>query len=572
MITAIAVNHFAIIHRLEVSFNPGFNLLSGETGAGKSILVGAVNLILGGRASQEMIQTGQNEAAVEALFDIQQKPAIRDLLVQWELPSGEELVVRRIIHRSGRNRVLLNGQLVTLQQLQQLTAGLVSVSGQHEHQQLLNPDNHLELLDSSGNLAALRQEVAQTHGLCSRAQEKLHQVRQDRARRASHLELMQFQLVELEEAQLRPDEDSELERERTLLRHAATLEEIAEHSYDILYARKGAILEQLGQVRAHLQRLAQIDLEQKALLDQLEQARLYAEELAHALHQYRRRIRSEPQRLADIEERLAAIQRLAKKYGGRVSQLLEHMDKLRAELARSEDDQLHEQQLEAELAEFRKAYLEKALALSRERRQAAARLTRQIQETLAALDMSRARFAVTFNPAQVDERLRDFPFTPSGIDRVEFFLSANPGEDLKPLARVASGGELSRILLAIKSALRNGEQAETLIFDEVDAGIGGRTAELVGMQLAELAQTYQVICITHLPQIARYAEHHYKVTKETDGKESRTSIRALTIEERIQELARMLGGISISEKALAHARELVESSDGGISKRLQRGK
>jgi DNA repair protein RecN (Recombination protein N) len=562
LLSTLAIHHFAIIRRLEVAFQPGFNLISGETGAGKSILVGAVNLILGSRASQELIQTGANEACVEALFDLPERHPARETLTQWDLNADDQLVIRRSISRGGRNRVWINGQLVTLQQLQQLAPCLLSISGQHEHQLLLNPDTHLLLLDAVGNLEAARDRVAGIHAAITDTQEKLQKLRKTRADRTAHQELLQFQLQELEAAQLQAHEDDELERERNLLKHAATLAEAAHSAHDTVYGKRGAVLEELARVQSLLETICGIDEEQRPLLNYLEQGRLQLEELAHALQQYARRLPFDPQRLAAIEDRLAILQRLSKKYGGRVADLLERIARIHEELTQGEIFEAEEQRLEMERDELRHRYLEKALALSQERQRGAVRLAEQVQQTLAALDMARARFAIKFQrEGRLDPPSEQY-FSPSGMDLVEFMLSANPGEDLKPLAKVASGGELSRILLALKSLLSVQGQAETLIFDEVDAGIGGRTAELVGRQLQHLAARHQVICITHLPQIACYAQHHYRVVKHTDGKETVTHIEPLSDAQRVEELARMLGGLSISDKTLAHARELLENSLG----------
>jgi len=567
VLSDLVVHNFAIIRHLEISFRSGMNILSGETGAGKSILVGAVNLILGSRASQEMIRTGANEATVEAVFPLPGDTSLKARLQEWGLECSDEVLIRRSINRNGRNRVFVNDQMVTLQQLQQLAKGLVSISGQHENQLLMDPEIHLGLLDAFGGLDPLCQEVGILYADWSKTQEKLNKLRRFKQEQAVQLEWMRFQLQELESAKLEPDEDKSLEHERNLLRHAATLMEASEGAYQKLYAGRGAVLEQLAEVEKSVETLRRIDPTQEPLLSHLEQARIQIEELAHSLQQYGHRVSFDPQRLAAVEERLALLQRLGKKYGGSVEAMLLRLSELREALGQEENGDLREEQMVKELEQLRQAYLEKARELSRQRREAAEHLSVEVQNTLAALDMSRARFAVSFDRggagANADGTASDPPFTPTGIDRTEFLLSANPGEDLKPLVRIASGGELSRILLALKSLLSRKGEAETLIFDEVDAGIGGRTAELVGLQLKRLADKHQVICITHLPQIACYGEHHYKVAKETNGEETVTDICILSSKDRVEELARMLGGISISEKTRAHARELLQRAQKG---------
>lgn len=558
MLTDLVVHNFAIIRHLEVSFQKGLNILSGETGAGKSILVGAVNLILGSRASQEMIRTGTDEATVEALFFIPDAEGVKERFNPWGSEATGELIIRRIITRSGRNRIFINNQLATLQQLQELAKGLVSISGQHEHQLLLEPEVHLKLLDAFGHLEPRSEQVGRIHAQWSEVREKLRRLRQRQKERADQVELMRFQLQELETAQLQPHEDETLEQERNILKHAATLMESSRRAYQTLYAQRGAVLEQLTDVQRDLETLKQIDPSQETLVNDLEQARIHLQELAHSLQKYANNLSFDPQRLAAVEERIAWLQRLSKKYRGTVADLLLKMDQLRRELLQEEETDVQEEKLEATLEQLRNNYLHEARELSLARRETAGVLAREVQNTLSGMDMGRARFAVRFDPDEKELAGTDLPFTPSGIDAAEFLLAANPGEDLKPLVKTASGGELSRILLALKSLLSVKGEAETLIFDEVDAGIGGRTAELVGLQLKRLADRNQVICITHLPQIACYGEHHYQVAKQMTGEETVTQIHPLSREERVEELARMLGGIRISAKTRAHARELLQ--------------
>jgi DNA repair protein RecN (Recombination protein N) len=560
MIKDLLVSNFAIIRNLEVSFQKGLNIVSGETGAGKSILVGAVNLILGSRASQEMIRTGANEATVEATFSLPDVAGVHARLSELELEPGVKIHIRRGISRSGRNRVFVNDQQITLQQLQQLTRGLMSISGQHEHQLLLDSETHLATLDHFGGLEPFCLEVTLIYQRWSEAREKLGQLARLKREHASQMEWMRFQLQELEAAKLTPDEDEILDQERNILKHAGTLLDAARNAHQTLYGSRGAILEQLAAVTRHLTDLKQIDPSQEPMLSHLEQARIHLEELVHSVQQYSHRIAFDPDRLSAVEERLALLQRLGKKYGGTVAAMQQSMEELREKLSQLEEVDYREARLESELEELRKAYLVKAGELSQKRQEAAQRLAESVEQTLALLDMPRARFAAKFHEKEPAAGTPDPPFTPQGIDRVEFVLSANPGEDLKSLARIASGGELSRILLALKGILSRQGDAETLIFDEVDSGIGGRTAELVGLQLKRLAGRQQVICITHLPQIACYGDQHFKVTKKAGAEETQTNIHLLPFGDRVEELSRMLGGISISEKTRAHAREMLQEA------------
>jgi len=557
MLSELVVHNLAIIRHLEVSFGHGLNIVSGETGAGKSILVGAVNLVLGSRASQELIRSGAKEAAVEAAFHLPRQHTLVSRLSELGCDFTGELVVLRTINRNGRSRIFVNDQLVTLQQFQRMTGFLASISGQHEHQSLLNPDLHLGLLDAFGDFEDLCRKVAGLFQSWSQARDELRRLKLSKQEKADQLDWMRFQLQELEAAELIADEDEALAQEITIIKHAATLHDAAQSSFQTIYADRNAILGQLSSVEKQLEILANIDHKQESLLSHLEQARIHLEELAHSLQKYASGIKFDPQRLSAIEERLALLHRLGKKYGGNVAEMLSRRDDLRQALEQDEQLDLLEDRLDKDLLRLRDEYLEKAKELSKKRHEAATQLAREVENVLAALDMDRAKFAVQFEDDAKEGKTVEANFSAAGIDRLQFLLSANPGEELKPLVKVASGGELSRILLALKTLLSRQGEAETLIFDEVDAGVGGRTAELVGRQLKNLAEKHQVICITHLPQIACYGASHYKVAKEAKGDETITSISSLSHEERIEELARMLGGISVSDKSRAQAVEFL---------------
>ena len=556
MLTSLAIHNYAIIRDLEISLHPGFNVLSGETGAGKSILVGAVNLILGARASTEMIRTGAAEASVEAVVQLPPGCLCTQYLSQWGIDFGPELVIRRSIARSGRNRVFINDQAASVQQLQQLSPLLISVSGQHEHQLLLDPETHLGLLDSFANLDTACSQVRAIHTAWQQGRDELARMRRAREQKAAQMDFLRFQIAELESAKIRPNEDSDLGREREVLKNAAALSYASQRAINALYSEKGAVLERLSEVEKDLRAILNVDPSQSGLGEYLQQARIHLEEMTHALRYYAERIVFDPARLAAVEERLSLLGKLGKKYGPSANGMLARLEELHKMAGVSEESNLREEELQREIESLRLAYLDRAGDLSRKRHEAAAKLSTDVSRNLAALDMPQARFCVHFYGEDDNPPL----FSATGVDRIEFLLSANPGEDLKPLVRVASGGELSRILLALKSLLGRKEEAETLIFDEVDAGIGGRAAELVGVQLNKLSERHQVVCITHLPQIACYGKWHYLVKKQAEGNETSTTIRMLTESERSEELARMLGGISISEKVREHAKELLERS------------
>ncbi len=556
MLQELAVHNFAIIRSMELNLEGGLNVLSGETGAGKSILVGAVNLVLGSRASQEMIRTGANEATVVAVFAPSNPQSFRERMTQLGLEPADILEIRRSITRSGRNRIFANDQSLSLQQLQTLVRGLISISGQHEHQQLLDTQVHLALLDHFAGLDGLCAEVASAYARWAEANERLTRLRKTKQERLEKGEYLRFQLQELEAARPQLGEDLALEREKHLLRHAATLHETAQKALTCLFSGRSSILDQLSSLTKDLDTLVRIDTTLTPLAEHAEQARIHLNELTHFLQQYVGRISFDPQRLAAVEDRLALLQRLARKHGGTLEAMIERMRDIQRELSEGEDSELLEREYTAEVEKARSLYLDQAGVLSARRMVAAEALARAVERSLASLDMVHARFSVSFG-ACADSDRQEGRFSPLGLDQVEFLLSANPGEDLKPLSRVASGGELSRILLSLKSLLSLKGESETLVFDEVDTGIGGRTAELVGLQLRRLAESHQVLCITHLPQIACYGAHHYKVTKETIEGETTTSIRRLDKDERIDEISRMLGGLEISKATRAHAEELL---------------
>ncbi len=436
MLTSLAIHNYAIIRDLEIGFQPGFNVLSGETGAGKSILVGAVNLILGARASSEMIRTGAPEAGVEAVMRPPAGDFCAKLLEDWGIECGGELVIRRSIARSGRNRVFINDQAASVQQLQQLSPLLISISGQHEHQFLLDPETHLGLLDAFANFDGDCSEVRAVYDSWRESREKLAQMRRASEQRASRMDFLKFQIQELESAKILPNEDAELQRERDVLKNAAALTHASQRAISTLYAEKGAVLERFSEVEKDLGSIFSFDPSQTGLSEYLRQARINLEELVHALRLYADRVVFDPSKLAAVEERLALLARLGKKYGSSANEMLERLAEFRKAAGEGEESTLHEESLQKKIDALRTDYLEKAAALSQKRIEAAKTLSAEVSSNLADLDMDRARFCASVSAAGTGEPL----FSPSGIDRVEFLLSANPGEDLKPLVRVASGG------------------------------------------------------------------------------------------------------------------------------------
>ncbi|MCM2357939.1 MAG: DNA repair protein RecN [Geobacteraceae bacterium] len=551
MLTDLYIRNFAIIDNLHVPFRPGLNVLTGETGAGKSIIIDAVNLILGGRASAELIRTGEEEATVEALFDLTGHPVILGRLAETGVDCDGELLVKRVVARSGKNRVFMAGGLSTIAALAELSRQLINIYGQHESQTLLKPDNHLRLLDEFGGLAPVRREFAAIFDDYRRTGAEIRRIEEGEREAARRLDLLSFQSEEIAAAFLVPDEEEELARERQLLCHGEKLLRNSQEAYESLYGGDAAILGELRRVLACVGEIRGIDPSLAPLHDALEGAHIQLEDAALALRDYAARVEADPQRLQAVDDRLDQINRLKKKYGQTVREILSYKEEIDRELA----GLLHREETRAELdlalRELERRLAEKGEQLSTARIAAAGQLKGAMERELHQLAMRNAQFEVVF------EKLPE-PRV-NGLERGEFLFSPNPGETPKPLARIASGGELSRLMLALKQILPESD-VPTLVFDEVDSGIGGATSALVGEKLKRVAQGQQVFCITHLPQVAAFADCHFRVEKRVAQGRTVTSITHLDGEERVAEMARMLGGARITEKTLEHAREMIEEA------------
>lgn len=553
MLTELQIRNFAIIDDLLISFTPGLTILSGETGAGKSIIIGALNLLLGGRAGTDLIRTGEEEATVEAAFQLSSRGAMQARLAASGINSdATALVIKRVLSREGRNKVFLNGSLATLSTLTELSESLLAISGQHEHQALLQPQNHIDLLDTYGDLTALRNDYRATYQEAQRLQAEKARLTSAKERDAERVELLGFQIREIEGASLRPGEDEELGKEKGLLQNAAQLLQASQHAYETLYGRDEAIISRLGREVRALTEAAAIDARLVPHAQTVQASMLQLEDVALGLRQYAQKVTFDPARLEEIDARLDTIHRLKKKYGGSISTILEFHGRAKAELAQvtQKDDLIQRTQALYEAA--RAEMTVKAGLLSQRRKEVAGLLQSKIEQELASLGMKQTKFEVALHPSEApDER---------GRDQVEFLFSPNPGEDLRPLARIASGGELSRVMLAFKHLFAREEEVATLVFDEVDSGIGGATADIVGRKLCEIAKYHQTICITHLPQIACYGDRHFSISKEVIGGRTRTTVQPLSAESRVEEIARMLAGSEISTKSRTLAKEMIEAA------------
>ncbi len=572
MLRHLRVKNLALIDDLELSFDGGLNVITGETGAGKSLLMQAFGLAVGSRAAADLIRHETQEATVEAIFAIADTP-ITQLLEEGGYPSDDELLVRRVVSQNGRSRVYLNGAAATVTMLRQIGERLLHIYGQHEQQVLLEAEAAIGLLDGFAGLGTLLGEMANRYHTLRRLWSRLQALTTGKAAAAARRELVRFQVDEIKNAALRPGEEEALRQEKLVLLNAEKLARGVAAGEELLSAGEAAVTDQLGRLLTRLRELARIDEHLNDAVTLLNSGLAQVEEAALHLRRYGERLQVNPERLEEIETRLTVLSRLKHKYGGSVEAVLALQETLIQELQQIEggEDTLVALQQEVEAAAT--AAWTTAQELTRARRAAATKLEAQMSEELSRLGMKGAAFSVRFaeNPAQdeVDtgegspflrggQRLRD-----TGCDRVEFYLSANVGEPLLPLAQVASGGELSRLMLALKALSAAVGEAPTLIFDEVDAGIGGGVAEVVGRRLKALARQRQVLCITHLPQIAAFADHAYTVEKRTVRGRTVSSAQRLSQNERLQELARMLGGVEISAEARRHAREMLEVARRG---------
>ncbi|HMK35238.1 MAG TPA: DNA repair protein RecN [Desulfomonilaceae bacterium] len=549
MLTYLKISHLAIIDEVEVEFREGFNVLTGETGAGKSILIGALNLLLGSRFSPDVVRTGEEEAVVEAVFDV--PPGSIPLM---ESPGdSRELVLSRKIFRAGRSRCTINGNTATVSMLQEIGRSLVSIFGQHEHRLLLAPEEHVEILDRFGRLedaaGATRSEYDQwkkTEKDLLLAEKRLLELERDKAQDEESSE-------ELTRASLKEGEEDALVQERDILKKAVNIRERAFEAHQSLYSRSGSIIEALADVRKGIDYLASANPKLIGLKENFEDAVFRLEDVALELRDIVENFHSNPQRLEVIEERLALIRRLKKKYGKDLPGLVALLDSLALDADTILKARSAVKTLRARVADKRLDYLKAAAHLSQQRRRAAEHFETSMKKELKDLAMPAAVFLVAFTELPEDKG------TAMGREDVEFFLASNPGEDPRPLARIASGGELSRLMLAIKALQVESREGSTVIFDEVDAGIGGHTASAVGTRLSRVAKVQQVLCVTHLHQVAALADHHLSVRKTVDRGRTRILVKALNHEERVNELARMLGAGPESESAKDHVRRLIEA-------------
>ncbi|MDE2234116.1 MAG: DNA repair protein RecN [Gammaproteobacteria bacterium] len=551
MLTHIAVRDFAIIDTLELDLTSGMSVLTGETGAGKSILVDALGLVLGDRADAGVVRHGTERAEITAEFDIRSLRSAQQWLESNELTADNECILRRIIGHDGRSRGLINGRSVPMQLLKELGEQLVDIHGQHEHQSLLRPASQLALLDGFGNHGSLLEETASLYSKWKSTNERLAALQAAASHREQQLELLRHQAGELEALGLSPGEISSLDEEHRRLANGGRLMQGAQAALDGLYENEeNSAYRIFHQALNNLETLRALDPRLQEITATLNSAEIQLSDACEALRRYLHASETDPERLNWVENRLGAIHDVARKHHVEPQHLPELLARLRMELENLENAGVALQELETQLHSLRDAYRRHSQRLSNQRRQAAAELGKKVSLAMRELGMPGGRFAIEIHSEA--ER-----FSTCGIDQAEFQVSANQGQPLKTMAKVASGGELSRIALAIQVVAAQASMIPTMIFDEVDAGIGGGVAEIVGRRLRSLGNKRQVLCVTHLPQVASQAHQHYRVVKSSHGQNVQTALESLDKKSRIEELARMLGGVEITETTRKHAQEMI---------------
>ncbi len=561
MLRELRIKNFAVIDEVVLELGPGLNIITGETGAGKSIILNALGLISGERGGSDIIRHKEDEATVEALFETV-PPVIESKLGEAGFEIEGELVIRRILNRSGKNRIYLNGSLCPLGLLAEVGTSLVHIYGQHEHHTLLQPETHLNLLDAFADLDESAKSMKANFDALSGAWDRLQQNRAALDNRRREKALLETQVEEIAQARLRSGEEEELRSDKSILVHAEKLHQGCGEGEELLYEGDAALVSRLGKYTVRLKELAGIDPNLQPAVELLESSLAQLQEVATQLRRYAGRVHFDPRALEQLEDRLAEIQRLKRKYNASVDEILRMHGEIKESLESLEQSEEQIVGLEKAFAEARRNAWEMAEKISNERQRAAKKLKREMEKEVKSLGMPDTTFEARF--VTHDEKADVPPFfiggkklAERGMDQVEFYFSPNPGEPVKPLAKIASGGELSRLMLALKALVLTPGVVSTLLFDEVDAGVGGRVAEIVGKKLKQVAVHHQVISVTHLPQIAAIADAHFVVQKEVEKGRTFTRVQRLSDRERVDEVSRMLGGVKITEQTRRHAEELV---------------
>lgn len=560
MLSLLKIKNIALIEEIELEFAKGLNLLTGETGSGKSIIVDSLSALTGERVSSDLIKEGATSAQIEGLFQLKANADLHEIFYESgiELDDTEELdlIVRRELSTSGKNRIFVNNQLVTQAFLRKIGTFLVDIHGQGEQATLFNNFTHLEMLDEYAKAETLREKAAEKYRHWSNIQTELKMLQQNEAEKLQLLDILRFQVDEIAKVNLQTGEDETLEEEKRRLNNVEKLSTLSEESYALLYENEEAVVTNLERITRRINDLAEYESRFREYTEGLQTAQAVLEDLAFSVRDFRNSLEFSPERLTEIENRLAEISRLKRKYGGTVESVLQHFTESSERLSNIETAEFREEELRKKLVQLRDDYLKTARELHEKRLKAKKNFEKDIETSLKDVSLEKARFEVRIEADETNDK----SFTAKGFDTIEFYFSANIGESVKPIAKVASGGELSRLMLVLNTATKHYETAKTMVFDEIDTGIGGRVAEAVGLKLKELSNTQQVLCVTHQPQVASLANHHYKVEKATVGNKTKVAVRELAESEQVEEIARMLTGKEITETARQHAREMLSAT------------
>lgn len=567
MLSLLKIKNIALIDELQLEFGRGLNLLTGETGSGKSIIVDSLGALTGERVSSDLIKEGTSSAQIEGLFTFKANADLHEIFyesgIEIEDSNEIDVIVRRELAASGRNRIFVNNQLVTVNLLKKIGAFLVDIHGQGEQTTLFSPSNHLEILDEYANLKTERGKLAEKFRRMAQIRNEIENLREDEAQKLQLLDILQFQVDEIGKAKLSVGEDESLEEEKRRLSNVEKLSTLSDESYALLYENEEATVTTLEKVVRRVAELAEYESSFSEYAESLATAQAVLEDLAFAVRDFRGSLEYSPERLEEIENRLAEISRLKRKYGGSIETILQHFKESEERLRNIETADLREEELRRELKKARDEYLKIASDLHAKREKAARKFEKETEANLKAVALEKARFEVRIDApgeAELNDKSGDKSFTVKGFDTLEFYFSANVGESPKPLARVASGGEASRLMLILKTTAKSNDAEKSVVFDEIDTGIGGRVAEAVGLKLKELAKTQQVLCVTHQPQVASLADHHYLVNKQTTKNRTEVSVKHLSENEQVEEIARMLAGEKITDTARQHAKEMIAAA------------
>lgn len=563
MIKSLEIKDYALIEHIQVEFFSGLNIITGETGAGKSILIDAMGLLLGDRASSEIVRKGAAKSFVEGIFDVTDNEKVKSILEENEIEFQNDLIIRREISQKGNNRCFVNDTPVSLNVVKELGDILVDLHGQHEHQSLLRTETHIDFLDNySGNQSTLNKYRTIYYELKLKEKELKDLLAKEKTIKEKK-EIYQFQLQEIETVDPQINEDESLIKELNILENSEKLLQLSEELYNILYDSDNSVLDQLSEAKNKLSQLIRIDNSLSESEKELEFTNITLKEIALTVRNYRNQISVEPEEVEAKRERLNSINLLKKKYGLTIENVLEHKKQISKEINLAENFADEIDKIKKEISSLKENLFQIAKELSDNRKKNAARIENEVKSTLKNLGINSPSFEIRFSQIESEECFEKgnskVGFNNKGIDEVEFFISTNPGEDLKPLVKVASGGEISRIMLSLKTALAKNDKLPLLIFDEIDTGISGRIAQKVGQALLDLAKYHQIIAITHLPQIAAFAEHHFAVEKiQTDGR-AISNVKHLYYEERVLEIAKLISGEQVTETSLESAKQLINS-------------